>query len=482
MPEEKKPKAKKPNNPKPKPANNKKDSTKQEQAQKKNPETTNTGFPPPPPDVFDPEYPEYFFETELVENCAHPTISLPTINVRRIPLGQINNIDELERLANAVAINLDILLGSYSAMVRKMREIVDNSPIPLPGVEQTLLQMEATAAVLDTIKSGINSVWDRASYPPPPSSSSDVDALVSQMAQALTDIQNSVDSLRNLDFSASQKPNPFPELVDLLTVQGEAAIRVAMPLQSVAPGTPESAQVNELGLLVLSRMDSSYSAGSGAGTNFPGILSPEPFQQAASGTYFPSERPWYAKFQIPTGIKYRPFRSGLSLRDKVNQLGAAGAGTNIHWGTIDLPASRNFSFPLQFVGNYGRSRIILHHSAPDDGLCVSTAILEVRGPYEEEIEAQENARNDSVNDIRLDLSDLLSLLDSVASAMLSIVGIIPGSSLVTGPLNALKSSLNAAKTVILNNIRNENAKQHRINMEIAEIYPERSPVGGAETD
>ena len=241
-------------------------------------------------------------------------------------------------------------------------------------------------------------------------------------------------------------------------------------------GTQEN---QEIGVNIFSQMTSTYSFGRGQGTSH-GTPPGSPITAAVNtGT----DLPWFGKAlllksqtELPTG-QPRPMRE--TSRYWIAQLGHAGEQITIHtFGAKLETISHGMRISVRFNGNYGKVRVIL---IPREPCKVVWGDFKVEGPYESDIVALEEARFSRVETAR---EQILQTMTSVQN-LLVMIGIAATAIPVFGAvinllLRRIVLLLEEKKNTFRNSLDSVNRIQRRRNLNLAEIYPERGPVGGAE--
>lgn len=300
-------------------------------------------------------------------------------------------------------------------------------------------------------------------------------------------------------------PLPFPNpmrvgqiYARILFELGRVAVRIAAlppaiaatpPVAPAGPRVPAWVHVQigvdrdlDAVLRLYSRMASTYSFGVGRGTSH-GVHSPVVTPAVQIGI----DRPWFGKAMlleraVPTVTVFGvPYPMPLVRGWWIAQLGVDGAGTALHGGKAKLRSiSHGLDVPIALNGNYGTLRLVVE---PDPPCLAVVGDLVVQGPTEDELAAAESARYAAVQSRRDAMATTLSDLQATLGLLGSAAGAIPVvGALVDTALQALAAGIERKKQALSQAIDRANAAQQRLNLTLAETYPERGPVGGPEDD
>ncbi|MBI3155716.1 MAG: hypothetical protein HYZ20_09925 [Burkholderiales bacterium] len=238
----------------------------------------------------------------------------------------------------------------------------------------------------------------------------------------------------------------------------------------------------DVGLRLYSRMSSTYSFGVGRGTSY--ILDAP---VATPAVRMGIDRPWFAKALLSEGVVPQPTSFGVPFPMPlaggilISQLGVAGATTAVHGGLAQLRSlAHGLDIPVRLNGNYGRLRIVVEPKAP----CrVLVGDLSFEGPTEDDLAAQEAGRSAAVQGRRDAMLTTLSDLQGTLGVLGSAAGAVPiAGALIDTALQSLVIAIEGRKQAMARAIDGANQAQQRLNLTLAETFPERGPVGLPEDD
>jgi hypothetical protein len=422
-----------------------------------------------PPSPFDEDFAETEWPGPYSDECDTISISAPKVKVDSISLGRVDGLDNLY----ASVQEFGRLVGGALIAVVEVARLAANTGVfglVFPSVDRHF----------EALKTRIEKDLGPIAFLPNFSDST----LGADIAGLADSVVVMLESLRDREFRAQSgrlrdgtPAQAGAELGDLLPRRpGDITIHFNAHSSLSEKLPPRSRAL----VRVFSRMESSESVREPRGTNYPGTRNGA---HGASAAYA-SRLPWFAKFEIPPFVHTHSLRGGLRA---VNQLGAGGRATMVHGGLL-LRSGRealNIALPVQLNGNYGRARIFARWAgvSADTNCPYIFDDLIVEGPYEEDLREEERQRFVDVEAERARVVRLLGLISTL-------VGLVGTYALVFTVIGAaananLKTALahfDATVGDLAEAIDIANAEQRAINLAIAEIYPERQPVGEPEDD
>jgi hypothetical protein len=375
-------------------------------------------LPPPPPPILEETFPPP--QDENPPSCPRVTLTFDPIGVAEPEIQNLRGLEELLRsFVELQVLGFRLLLLTLA----------------VPNTIAGMMLPDSVRAELERVRQRLQSI-----LPLPPGLDVPMNltidqvirgffALLQQVRDKITDIQNTRIVPREFDLPRN-------------IVTQRTAVNVQAPADT------------RLRLRFVSRMESTYSYGVGAGTQY---------------AFAPGEdRPWFGKVLI------RP--------NRVVQLGAEGARDTQEGDIpIQIPRTGRAALPLFLDGNYGALRVF---ASSEDGRCLyASGLFRVRGAFEDAVVQAENVRFEDVEDTLDKIETIVDAFDDLVDTVLAALQIIPafgaGAAFF---IQAAKVILKGVTTFVVLVVRNVNQTQRGINLRAAAIFPERGPVGLLEDD
>jgi hypothetical protein len=234
----------------------------------------------------------------------------------------------------------------------------------------------------------------------------------------------------------------------------------------------------EAAVRLYSQMASTYTFGRGRGTSH-GVQDTTTAPAASMGF----DRPWFGKALILQSIVPDQFSVPYPMPASggywIAQLGVAGEISALHSGIAKLTTlGHGLDIDVRFNGNYGRVRVLVIPSPPCQ---VVWGDFEVLGPYEDDLARREAARFTAIEGRRDAMALQISTLQNTLGLIGTAAGVIPVvGALIDTLLGRLNMAFEDAKNNLITGVNRANDAQRQINLTLAETYPERGPIGGAE--
>lgn len=389
---------------------------------------------PTAPTYFDPRFIPYNYPDHSTD-CEGLSLTLPAAVSAGANLGDVSGLDEAESLVDAI-------FGKVKATVPYVRYWLDR----LPGTDDERRQLEG---YLDQHFPG------EFDGPPPPQAPSRGDVERS-LGEAL-------DKTRELESR-------------LYRTENVTRIRRIMGLANPQAATITAPPGQKIAIHIFSQMLSTYSdSGRGTSHSDPNAGVPRIDQS--------EDLPWFAKVKIPQAvlIQYLLSRPKPPGRGNILQLGIAGQHTAIHAAELQVPQNGQIRLPMTLADNYGKALVIVTHEGQKK--CLAHALFKSQGPYEDHIAAAERARFARIEARRDAILNRLSLIADLLVLLGIAITIIPvpiWASLGNFVVRVLERGIQAAKRATKSKIDAANKRQRRMNLTMAEAFPELGPVGGPE--